>query len=575
MAKFLEGLFFRAYRLYRKKPRTVLITCAVLLLVIIGQFFYPTDRLLPFTRLDDQSVSSMNEREITQLLVDKYSNVPIVLDINGAAKHYTVKETTSIAGVSPDNEKIFNGLTSYPWWQRLVPFSALFVGALKNQAIVVDLDDARFSDYAKARLADCRVNPKNAGVMVKNNDVVLSSAKDGQQCVEKDLRKLILAAKLSEKGVTVAIDAKVIEPTRKDKDVSGMLKDAKELVERKLSLKIDDKTYAVDKATIASWLAFNEDSKNKKKLYVDVDIDAVRLFVAEMQKKIYAAPTPEVVYVVDGVEKSRIEGKDGRGLNHTETATALREQLLKGDGTASATVISLPPIVKYERSYSATKTGLQVLLNDLVAAKGNYGISVRWLDGSVVSARGDTSYHPASTYKLYVAYSLLKRIESGDMQWDAVSTGGKSVSQCFDLMIVNSDNTCAEWFGNTIGWNTITSEVRALGLNNTDVGFGTKTSTANDETKFLAQLQNCSFLRQAECDRLTSAMKRQVYRSGIPAGVSSTVADKVGFLDGSLHDAAIVYAPNKTYTLTIMTTGSSWGDIADAARQINNLMIKM
>ena len=561
--------------MYRKKPRTVLITCTVLLLVIIGQFLYPAGRLLPFTRLDDQRVSSMNEREITQLLVDKYNNVPISLDIKGDAKHITVKESTSVAGISPDNEKIFNGLTSYPWWQRLVPFSAFFVGALKNQAIVVDLDDARFSDYAKARLADCQVKPKNAGVMVKNSDVVLSPAKDGQQCVEKDLRKIILGTKLSEKGVTATINAKVIEPTRKDKDISGMLKDAKELVDRKLSLKIGDKTYTVDKATIASWLDFNEDAKNKKKISVAVDIDAVRSYVAEMQKKIYVAPTPEIVYVVDGVETSRTGGKEGIGLNHSETATALKDQLLKGDGTAEATVITLPPTVSYKRSYSATKTGLQLLLNDLVAAKGNYGISVRWLDGSVVSARGDTSYHPASTYKLYVAYSLLKRIESGDMTWDGSSTGGKTVSQCFDLMIVNSDNTCAEWFGNTIGWNTITSEVRALGLNNTDVGWGTKASTANDETKFLAQLQNCSFLQQAECDRLISAMKRQVYRTGIPAGISAPVADKVGFLDGLLHDAAIVYAPNKTYALTILTNGSSWGNIADAAKQINALISRM
>ena len=517
----------------------------------------------------------MDEKEITQLLVDTYSNVPLSLKIEGDAKQTTVSTTTAVAGVSPDNEKIFGGLTSYPWWQRLVPLSILFVGALKNQAIIVDLDDARFSDYAKARLADCKVAPKNASVMVKNGTVALSPAKNGQQCIEKELRQVMLAAKLSEKGVTRTIKAQTVKPARNDKDVAGLLKNAKSLVDRKLSLKLADKEYGVDQSTIASWLAFVEDSKNKKKLTVDVDMEAVRAYVAEMQKKIYVAPTAEIVYVTDDVETSRVEGKEGRGLNHTETATALKDQLLKGDGVAEATIISLPPTVTYNRSYSATKTGLQALLNDLVSTKGNYGISVRLLDGTIISSRGDTIYHPASTYKLYVAYSLLKRIESHEMDWNATSTGGKSVSQCFDLMIVNSDNTCAEWFGNTIGWNTITSEVRALGLNATDVGLGTKTSTANDETKFLVQLQNCSFLQQAECDRLIGDMKRQVYRSGIPAGVSATVADKVGFLDGLLHDSAIIYGPNKTYALTILTNGSTWGSIADAAKQIHALMSRM
>jgi beta-lactamase class A len=543
--------------------------------VIIGQFFYPGDRLLPFTRLDGKRVSSMNEKEITQLLVDTYSNVPLSLKINGEAKQVTVSEKTAVAGVSPDNEKIFDGLTSYPWWQRLVPFSMLFIGALKNQAIVVELDDARFSDYAKARLADCKVAPKNASVTVKNSEAALNSAKNGQQCVEKDIRQAILTTKLSEKGVTRTVKAQTVKPARSDKDVVGLLKDANELVNRKLSLKLADKEYDVDKATIASWLAFKEDSKDEKKLTIDVNMDALRSYVTEMQKKIYIAPTPDVVYVTDGVETSRTEGKAGKGLNHTETATALKEQLLEGDGVAEATIISLAPAVTYSRSYSGTKTGLQALLNDLVKAKGNYGISVRLPDGTLVSARGDAAYHPASTYKLYVAYSLLKRIESGEMNWDATATGGKSISQCFDLMIVNSDNTCAEWFGNTIGWNTITSEVRALGLSSTDVGFGTKSSTANDETKFLVQLQNCSFLQRAECDRLLGVMKRQVYRSGIPAGVNVSVADKVGFLDGLLHDSGIVYGSNKTYALSIMTNGSTWGGIADAAKQINALIARM
>lgn len=575
MTKLIEGISFRIYRSYKKRPRIFIGAVACAVVIIVGQFFYPSGRLLPFTRLDGKQVSSMNEKEITQLLVDKYTNVPLSLSIEGEAKKITAKHTTAIAGLSPDNEKIFDSLMSYPWWQRLIPLSILFVGALKDQAIVVDLDDARFSDYAKARLADCKVAPKNASVMVKNGSVILSPAKNGQQCIEKDLRQELLSAKLSEKGIVRVVKAQVSKPARGDKDVEGLLKDATELVNRKISLKLADKDYGVDKTTIASWLVFNEDPKDKKKLTIDVDMDVVRTYVAEMQKKIYIAPTAEVVYMTDGVETSRVAGKMGQGLNHTETATALRDQLYKGDGTATAIIIPLPPTITYNRSYSATKNGLQVLLNDLVSTKGNYGISVRLSDGTTVSARGDSAYHPASTYKLYVAYSLLKRIESGDMKWDNTSTGGKSISQCFDLMIVNSDNTCAEWFGNTIGWNTITSEVRALGLSNTDVGFGTKSSTANDETKFLVQLQNCTFLQQTECDRLVGAMKRQVYRSGIPAGVNATVADKVGFLDGLLHDAAIVYNLNKTYALTIMTKGSTWGSIADAAKQINTLISRM
>jgi len=73
---------------------------------------------------------------------------------------------------------------------------------------------------------------------------------------------------------------------------------------------------------------------------------------------------------------------------------------------------------------------------------------------------------------------------------------------------------------------------------------------------------------------LIDAMKRNVYRQGIPKGVSSVVADKVGFMDALLHDAAIVYGPTGPYTLVIMTNGSSWANIAELTRQIEALRIQ-
>ena len=64
-------------------------------------------------------------------------------------------------------------------------------------------------------------------------------------------------------------------------------------------------------------------------------------------------------------------------------------------------------------------------------------------------------------------------------------------------------------------------------------------------------------------------MKENVYVSGIPTGVpGATVADKVGFMDGLLHDAAIIYSTKGDYVLIIMTNGSSWGNIAALAKEI-------
>ncbi|QQS19095.1 peptidoglycan binding domain-containing protein [Candidatus Saccharibacteria bacterium] len=205
------------------------------------------------------------------------------------------------------------------------------------------------------------------------------------------------------------------------------MQEAQTLTERKLSLKLDDKDYPVAKSTLASWLVIAEDPTDKKKLTIDVDTKLIRDYLTEMQKKIYIAPGVTTVRTTDGVETDRTEGVFGRGLNFTATADALKKQLLDGNGIVAGSLITLSPRVAYLRSYSASRAGLQALLNDIVKDKGDYAISVRLSDGTTVSANGTKRYHPASTYKLYVAYSFLKRIESGAIKWDDAATAGKKV----------------------------------------------------------------------------------------------------------------------------------------------------
>ena len=296
--------------------------------------------------------------------------------------------------------------------------------------------------------------------------------------------------------------------------------------------------------------------------------DALKSYLATIQKDVYVAPGVTVITTHDGIETGRVTGRSGQGIDMTATTDAIHKQVLAGDGAVTAALTAIPPTLSYNRSYSKTPEGLQALVNDLVKDK-DMAISVRKLGDNGVHANGDKQYHPASTYKLFVAYSVLKRVDDGRMSLGQTTSGGQTLAQCLDNMIVNSDNACAEWFGATISWNTITGEARALGASRTMLS-RPFVSTTNDQALFLQKLESNQLgLTEASRARLLDAMKRQVYRKGIPAGVGVPVADKVGFLEGYLHDSAIVYSPKGVYVLVIYSNGSSWGAIADAARQIH------
>ncbi len=550
-----------------KPLRIVLIVVAAICLMVIAfQLVFPSDRALPFAKVGGDSVGLKKQDEIVALLNNEYKDADLEITVRGK----TTKVVATKAGVITDNDRIIDEVSDYEWYWRVVPFSLFVRGLSTDQEVSVKTDALRFAQFARERQKECFVAPKNAGVKVNEKGaVVLDPAKDGQDCTPKSLAPQITNKTLTKQGMKVIAKTDVVKPARSDKDVKPLLKEAKKLTERKMVVAVAGKTYAVDQPTIGAWLAFPEDEKTKK-ITVGVNKEAVKAYLNTIQKDTYIAPGVTVVTTVDSIETGRATGSAGRGIDMDTTAAAIEKQLLGGDGSVTATLAALPARVVYNRSYSKTPAGLQALLNDIVKDKGDFAISVRKLGDSGVHVNGDKQYHPASTYKLFVAYSVLKRVDDGRLSLSQVSSGGQNIAQCLDNMIVNSDNACAEWFGSTaIGWGSISAEARALGASRTSL---TRPfiSTTNDQALFLQKLESNQLgLSEPSRERLLSAMKRQVFRRAIPAGTGVPVADKVGFLEGLLHDSAIVYSPKGVYVLVIYSYNSSWAAMADAARQIH------
>ncbi|QQS19094.1 hypothetical protein IPL68_03575 [Candidatus Saccharibacteria bacterium] len=158
-------------------PKQARIVGGVLLVIVIAQCAYPANRTLPFVRLDGKRIGYQSGKQISQILIDQYSNVPLTLHVEGPAKDQSRKTTVAPAGLQPDIDRILHDIKAYPWWQRLIPFSGLVKGLSHNQRVVVAFDEQRFKEYAEGELKSCKVYPKNAGVKVLEGAVVLDAAK--------------------------------------------------------------------------------------------------------------------------------------------------------------------------------------------------------------------------------------------------------------------------------------------------------------------------------------------------------------------------------------------------------------
>jgi beta-lactamase class A len=549
-----------------RRPLLWISSGVLLLAVVVWQLTYPTDTVLPLARLDRNFVSGKKSAEIQSMLNEQYTNAPLTLSITG--KKYDT--TAAKAGMIPDNTAITQGLTAYSTWQRFIPFSLLVIGLMKNQPVSVKLDDSTFTTYATARSQDCAISPTMAGLELDGKKLKLVPAENGQACSTQSIRDAFDGLQLHSTGTSIKVEPQVVNPAGQGVDTSDVIEQARTVVDRTIRLKLLDKTTTISHATLASWLELPYDEATGK-FGVQVDSTRVQTYLETAQKPVYIAPGTTHIHTTNGIETSRETGTTGRGVDINTTAVALSAKLLSGDGTVQATMIVLPPYVTYDEPYSADTAGLQKLLNDLVRNKGDYAISLQTVEGGIVaSTKGTEHYHPASTYKMFVAWAILKRIDSGKLHWTDSTVNGMSVSKCFDAMIINSDNACGEYFGgDVIGWANLDTALKGIGFGCTDLSPPGWYTCSDDATLFLYKIQSGQLLDADQTNRLLDVMKKQVYRDGIPAGVAVAVADKVGFLYGMLHDAAIVYDSHGTYALTIFTDGSSWGDIADTAWQIN------
>lgn len=556
---------------------------AVPFTIIIIQLIYPSNRTMLNARVSGIDVGNMSYDEVTARIGEQYKNAKLRVYFGDASEPYRSPSLEQL-GVTVDSKDAIDAVM-YPWWLRLVPTSLWWGQAFtKNTSSSVSLNELSIREYAEKEFGEsCNITPKNASIVVKDSELSLSPATDGGTCELVTVVKLMASTAISAAADAnkVKIPLDTVAPSVADTVAQDLIRTIESRLKGEVPLTVDKETIQLDAKTVRSWLMFEE--KDGKIIANTDPVKAKDVLNEKLQSKVTKAAGSVTIKIVDGKEVSR-KGSDtkGQALDINATAANITKYLLGEAKAVDVAVTTINPQVKYQKSYSTSGAGLSAMIRSFAESNpGVYGVSLVELSGKGRSAGyNDTrNFFPASTYKLFVAFSTLKRVDKGEYKWTDKKVGGhtlpngNTLSSCFDTMIVNSDNACAETLRDAITYAKLNQDLRSIGIYSTTfIAPGQHKSTAKDITAFLVKLESGSLpVSSNGRGKLLSAMKRNVYRSGIPSGASGAVADKVGFIDNLLHDAAIVYSPSGAYVLTIMTDGSSWGNIAKLTKEIEKL----
>lgn len=266
---------------------------------------------------------------------------------------------------------------------------------------------------------------------------------------------------------------------------------------------------------------------------------------------------------------------------NTRTASEL------GEDTGSSNEVSTPDN-KTSKS-SPTKIDFQPVVDDWAnSTSGDKSIAIFDLDRNelLASYNIDKQFDTASLYKLFVVYEGYRRVQSGE--WGGDDPAGqmnKTILQCLDLAIRESNSTCAEAIWGMIGRKELDKIVHdEFKIAHTDIS--ALTSNANDITSIMKmfyqhkQITDDKLVEQLKDSFLNQPATEYDWRQGLPSGFEkANVYNKVGWDYNPdekrwnlYHDASIIEFPddNRHFIVVVMTNHIAPKKIAELGRSIES-----
>lgn len=558
----------------RHKRSLLLVFFVGLALQVALQLVYPYDRALPRAQLQSVSVAGWERDKLVARLQSEFSQARV----NFRGPQTNQSRSLAELGATVNADKMAAQLTSYSLAQRLIPFSLFMIHPVQTQ-LEIDFNDSRLDEQTKLIARQVSSPAIDAALAISKGELVVTKSRAGYQADVEGLKQAIKTKSFTHQQSSIRVPGDQLPPKVGDASIADVRVEAEAVLGRPTRLTVSEtnQEFKPSRAELAAFLTI-EPTKKADDLKLGLKHAAIDDYVARVWQKSLQAPQPTLVKLVDGKEKSRRSGASGRGIDRKLVATELASQLLDGQPTAIDLYYQRQPIaspIQYSRDYTSSHAGLTAYVQD-VTASGQTKLVVTQLGASGWQARGgaDDAIPSASTYKLFVMLRVFEAIADHKLDWSSKVLDDANVSTCFERTIVLSTNPCAEeWlrqFGRREMNNFVSSKGFSAGTSFTNQQ--AVQTTAGDLNKFLVRLEQGSLVNRQFRTMLMEKMGRQIYRSGVPAGTSSTVYNKVGFLWDYVHDAAIVRHPKGSYVIVVMTKGQSYQQIAQITRQVERIL---
>lgn len=253
----------------------------------------------------------------------------------------------------------------------------------------------------------------------------------------------------------------------------------------------------------------------------------------------------------------------------------VRENGVKLPSPLVSTKIDLPELPVKRKPKISTKLN-QWAEHELSQLPGQWSLKIVLLETKQIwSYHSDQPMTAASLIKLPTVAAFYQQVEIGEydlsdtygLEQEDKHPGGLLVNEpvgeeitwqrIVELALSHSDNTAYRILKRELGTDLITKKMREWGMTQTDLE--ENLTTADDISLFFEKLYQGELVNTAFQQKMIDDMTNTTYEEQIPAGIPEgiQVAHKVGYEEGMISDAGIIFVPDNPMVMVIMSQNTN------------------
>lgn len=203
------------------------------------------------------------------------------------------------------------------------------IGSKGQNGLAYEINQSALKDFSSSIINSVGYSATNATLKVENGKVEVVPDKNGLRVDEKSLRRILSSALADAKSENIFLEPQIVEAEIKIKDTQEAQKQAEKLLQRKISLKYEGKTFNATTDEVGHMISFEEQeqSDGKKILVAKVDNKQVAGYVQSIANQVDIKPVNKKIGVRNGVQSTSQEGKDGLAIVQQPAIDAIVEAL--------------------------------------------------------------------------------------------------------------------------------------------------------------------------------------------------------------------------------------------------------